>query len=64
MTTEFVFKVEMAAGQPQREVPADGFAVVAQPGSCWLVFYRNNEEYWRANADSVVSMETKRELRR
>jgi hypothetical protein len=63
MTTEFVFKVEMAAGQPQREVPADSFAVVAQPGSCWLVFYRNNAEYWRVNTNCVVSMETKREQR-
>jgi hypothetical protein len=57
--TDFTFLVEMGAGQPRRQVDADSFAV--REG--WLVFYRNGEEYWRANTAVVTSMETKRTLR-
>lgn len=55
MTTGFTFRVEMTEGQSQRQVDADNFA----DDGDWLIFFRDGDEYWRANRSKVVSMETR-----
>jgi hypothetical protein len=52
--TEFRFRVEMAAGQDHRIVEADAFVA----DGAWLIFFRQGQEYWRANLSLVVSMES------
>lgn len=52
---EFMFRLEMSEGQSQRQVDADSFVA----DDLWLIFYRNGREYWRANRDKVVSMESR-----
>jgi hypothetical protein len=50
---EFTFRVEMASGQEQRVVEADGY----HEDNLWVKFYRKGQLYWMANRDQVVSME-------
>lgn len=54
------FRLEMRTGQDIREVEADHFREEGR----WLIFFRKPpqggvKEYWRAQLDDVVSMETK-----